>query len=117
VSEWEPILRREFTGHDASFLLRLRCEFSWDKAAFSRLVAAMEDCAVAHQERDVIERWVAEGFWYLERFAPEWSSHPNFPRPHEEEYYKRAYERLHDLSYWLFVGESPYQGNGPLKPI
>jgi hypothetical protein len=30
---------------------------------------------------------------------------------------KAAYERLRDLSYWLFVGESVYQGGRPLEPL
>ena len=117
MAEYESILRHEFAAEDGSFLLQLRCDLTWDKAAFSRLVVAMEQCAVAHAGRDVIERWVAEGFWYLERFTQDWSIHPSFPRLHGEDYYKAAYERLGDLSYWLFVGDSPYQGNGPLDPM
>ena len=117
MTEYESILRSEFTAEDGSFLLRLRCDLIWDQAAFSRLVLAMEHCTAAHAGRESIERWVAEGFWYLEQFTPDWSTHPNFPRPHGEKYYEAAYQRLRDLSYWLFVGESPYQGSQTLEPI
>jgi hypothetical protein len=117
MTEYKPILRHEFTAADGSFLLQLRCDLTWDQAAFSRLVLAMEQCAAAHAGRDVIERWVAEGFWYLEQFVPDWSTHPNFPRPHGEKYYEAAYQRLRDLSYWLFVGDSPNQGNGSLGEV
>jgi hypothetical protein len=117
MDDYEPILRREFTAEDGSFLIQLRCQLTWDKAAFSRVILAMEKCAVAHQGRDVIERWIAEGFWYIEGFTKDWSTHPSFPRPHGEEYYEAAYERLSDLSYWLFVGESPYEGGKPLEPM
>ena len=117
MTEYEPILRHEFDAADGSFLLQLRCDLTWDRAAFSRLVLAMEQCAAAHSGRDAIERWVAEGFWYLEQFTPDWSTHPNFPRPHGDQYYEAAYQRLRDLSYWLFVGDSPYQGNEPLAEV
>jgi hypothetical protein len=74
------------------------------RAAFSRLVAAME-------------RWIAEGFWYYQGFVRDWTSHPNFPRPYGESYYEVAYKRLSDLAYWMFMGESPYEGDGPLQPL
>jgi hypothetical protein len=111
------ILRREFDAEEGSFLLKLRCELEWDKEAFSRRVAAMEQCAVVQARRPEIERWIVEGFWYLERFVPEWSSHLEFPRPHREQYYQAAYQRLSDLAYWLFFSEPPYEGGGPLGPM
>src|SRR2546423_2120934 len=117
MNDYEPILRREFNAEEGSFLLQLRCSLVWDKTAFARLVIEMEKCAVAHEGQDVIARWIAEGFWYLETFVPEHSRHPAFPRPHGETYYESAYERLRDLSYWLFVGERVFQGGGPLDPL
>ena len=110
-------LRRALYGEEGSFLLALRIALEWDREAFSRLVVAMERYARAREGHPTLERWAAEGFWYLEGFVPEWSSHPSFPRPHGEDYYQAAYRRLHDLAYWLFLGESPYQGSGPLGPI
>ncbi len=75
----------------------------------------MEACAIAQATCPEIERRIAQGFWYLERFVPEWSNHPNFPRPYEEQYYQAACERLSDLAYWFFFGESPYEGGGWLR--
>jgi hypothetical protein len=111
------ILRHEFAAEPNSFLIQLRCDLSWDQVAFSRLVQAMEQCARAHEGKEVIERWIASGFWYLECFTPDWSSQPHFSRPHGEVYYEAACNRLRDLSYWLFFGSSPYQGDGPLPPM
>ena len=34
----------------------------------------MELCAMAYEGRGDIERWVANGFWYMEQFVPDWSS-------------------------------------------
>jgi hypothetical protein len=116
MDDYKSILRREFDAEKASFLLQLR-GLVWDKAAFSRLVLAMEQCAVAHEGQNAIERWIAKGFWYVEWFSKEWASHPSFPRLHGEEYYKAARERLEDLSWWLFTGNSPYEGDGPLPPL
>jgi hypothetical protein len=117
MEDYAAVLRREFAAEEGSFLLKLRCELEWDREAFSRLVGAMEQCAVAHEGRQEIERWVANGFWYLERFVPEWTSHPDFPRPDDKGYYQEAYGRFSDLAYWLFFGESPYKGGGPLPPL
>ena len=77
----------------------------------------MEQCALEYEGRQEIERWVAQGFWFLERYVPEWSSHPNFPSPGEEPYHEAACRRLSDLASWLFFGNSPYQGAGPLPPL
>ena len=118
MEEFMAVLRREFEAEEeGSFMLKLRCELVWDRAAFSRLVRAMEQCARAYEGREQVERWVAGGFWYLEWFVPDWTSHPNFPRPHDQQYYQEACRRLGDLAYWFFVGESPYQGGGPLPPL
>ena len=77
----------------------------------------MEECAIAQAGRPEIERWIALGFWYLEQFVPDWTNHPNFPRPYEEQYYLAACERLRDLAFWFFWGQSPYEGGGPLGPM
>ncbi len=117
MEDYMAVLRCEFDAEEGSFLLTLRCERAWDRPAFSRLVGAMEACAVAHEGRQEIERWVACGFWYLEQFVPEWTSHPNFPRFDDEDYLREACRRLSDLAYWLFFGESPYQGQSPLPAL
>ena len=116
MGDYEPALRHEFEGGDGSFLLQLRCGPGWDRAAFARLVAAMERCAADHAGRESLPRWVAEGFWFAECFTADWSGHPDFPRP-DAEYHGRALARLHELSFWLFTGEHPLQGGGPLGPL
>ena len=105
----EEVLRAEFAAEDGSFLLQLRTDLTWDTAAFDRLTTAMLEVLRTTEYADQIPRWVAEGFWLLDTFVRDWSSHPDFPRPLPVEYYSAAYARLHDLAQWLFVGESPYQ--------
>lgn len=111
------ILRREFGSEDGSFLLGLRCHAEWDRKAFSTLVLAMERCAAQLAGRTSIDRWIAEGFWLTEWFVRDWTSRPDCRRPHDEAYHEAASGRLHDLAYWLFTGESPYEGKGPLPPL
>lgn len=106
------VLKEEFEAADGSFLLELRCNLNWNRAAFARVVGAMQAYLESRQASETLDRWIAEGFWYLDHFVEAWSSHPSFARPHGEDYYRAAYERLHDLAYWLFVGESPYEGGG-----
>lgn len=113
---YEATLRREFDAEEGTFLLRLRGEMAWDREAFSRLAEAMEACAADHAGRPVLARWVAEGFWYVSWFVPQWAGHPAFPRP-DEEYYSRACERLFDLASWLFTGDHPQEGGGPLEAL
>jgi hypothetical protein len=105
---WRDILRHEFEAGEGTFLIRLRSDLIWDRAAFSRLVQAMQQCAAEHENCEKMERWIAQGFWYVEGFARDWSSHENFPRDFEARYVEAAHARLCDLSYWLFMGESPY---------
>ena len=113
------VLQVEFEGGDGSFLVQLRIGLSWDVAAFNRLTRAMLEVVEARDPADPIPRWLAEGYWYLDWYVREWTSHGAFPRPHSSSYYEQAYQRLHDLAYWLFFGESPCQnasGFGPLAP-
>jgi hypothetical protein len=104
------VLQHEFDAMPGSFLLQLRCDLRWDKEAFNRLTVAMHTLVSEHNPEESIPRWIAEGFWYLDWFVKHWSTHANFPHEHAPAYYERAYERLHDLAFWLFVGESPYEG-------
>ena len=101
------VLRSEFDAADGSFLIQLR-ELHWDKVAFARLVAAMEECCIALNGVDTVDRWVAEGFWFLSWYVRSWSTHENFPREFSEDYYERAYGLLSDLAFFFFVGEHPY---------
>ena len=110
-------LRAEFEADAGSFLLQLRINLVWDTEAFSRLDVAMIRCCRMHADHDTLERWLAWGFWYVPGFVRDWTTHPDFPRRHSQEYYDRAYKRLDDLAYWFFSGQSPYIGDAGFDPI
>lgn len=118
MNDYLTALRNEFeaAGED-SFLIQIRPHLDWDKAAFTRLITAMKTCCEHYNKQDKLDRWVAEGFWFIPTFVRDWTTHPNFPRVHAEEYYERAYKRLDDLAYWFFQGESPYIGNAGFDPL
>jgi hypothetical protein len=111
------VLNREFSAEDGSFLIQMRTNLTWDKVAFSRLVTAMEACCKAGEGQEKLERWLAEGFWYVSWFVRKWTTHPNFPRPQPPEYHEKALERLDDLAYWFFFGDSPYEGGRGFEPL
>jgi hypothetical protein len=122
-SHWEfmedylEVLRKEFDAEEGTFLLQIRCDLMWDKNAFTRLVTAMWIYCEHDCEDEMIERWVANGFWHLSTFVRTWTTHSNFPQVHSKEYYERSYRRLEDLAYWCFFGESPYIGNARFGEI
>lgn len=101
------ILRNEFEAGDNSFLIKLRCELDWDKAAFANLVSLMQTCCQDYESESKLERWIAEGFWYVPQFVVDWTTHPNFPKRHSTDYYEEAYECLRDLAFYFFFGEHP----------
>jgi hypothetical protein len=101
-------LKSEFDAGEGSFLIKLRPSLEWDKVAFSRLASAMKCCAETRSNEPNLERWVAEGFWFVPRFIKEWVAHPNFPKVHAADYYEKAFTQLDDLAYWYFMGQSPY---------
>ncbi|MGV9608604.1 hypothetical protein ACWDR2_33425 [Streptomyces sp. NPDC003631] len=101
------VLRRELMSEDG-FLLKLRTDLSWDRAAFTRLDRAMRAVCEEYEGADQLDRDLAEGFHALATWVPEWTSHPNFPRPEPESYYTACLERLSLLAYWFFTGGSPY---------
>jgi hypothetical protein len=111
------ILSNEFEAGSDSFISKLRPDLNWDKAAFTRLTTAMKVCCERQSSAEQIERWIARGFWYIPRFVREWTTHPNFPKPYPIEYYDRAYERLDDLGFWFFFGQSPYVDNTGFDPL
>ena len=102
------VLKREFDAEEGSFLLRMRCELDWDWQAYRRLTSAMYDVADEARGQASIETWVAQGFWFVDTSVRDWTGHPSFPRPSEEEY-RDAIQLLHDLAWFLFTGESPYE--------
>lgn len=104
----EQILKSEFDGERGSFLLTARCELSWDRDAFRRLTSAMYDVAERTHQEKAIPQWIAHGFWFCDTWIKQWTSPPDFPRP-DEVYYQESCELIHDLSCFLFLGESPYE--------
>lgn len=111
------ILEHELNAGDGSFLIKLRCDLEWDRAAFTRLTDAMKQCCEELAGAEVIDRWLAGGFWYLSFFVKDWTTHPNFPKKEPDDYYAKAYERLDSLAYWFFMGESPYEGAQGFEPL
>ena len=111
------VLRKEFAAEDGSFLLTMRIESKWDKDAFSRLVEAMKICCERYADRTLLERWLADGFWYLSATVEGHTQHPAFRRPYKQEYYERAYRRLWDLADWFFTGSRPYVPGHGFEPL
>jgi hypothetical protein len=77
----------------------------------------MEICCKANENSDILERWLAEGFWYLQIFVREHTMHPDFQRIYPQQYNEKAFQRLDDLAYWFFMGESPYLDNKGFDPL
>ena len=84
MGDYSSVLQQEFEAREGSFLLRLRVDLRWDKAAFTRLTVAMLACCQAYDEGNapatvlessrepqVAPRWLAEGHWYLDTFVRE----------------------------------------------
>ncbi|MBC8104562.1 MAG: hypothetical protein H7Z41_18460 [Cytophagales bacterium] len=109
MPDWEQTLRDEFGAEEGSFLIRLRIELEWDRAAFTRLTQAMEECCRARADEDLLPRWMAEGFWYVPSFTRGHTNHPAWKSylATDPDYYKAGRERLDDLAFWFFLGESP----------
>jgi hypothetical protein len=102
------LLRHEFSAEDGSFLVQLRVDLHWDRRAFSRLEQAMRRVCAQQESREQLDRWLAEGYWYMSDFVAGHISHPDFPRPEPAEYYQSAVRRLWDLQNWFVTGRSPY---------
>jgi hypothetical protein len=117
VDEDLAVLRREWDAEEGSFLLRLRGDLVWDRAAFSRMERAMRAVCAACQGREELPRRLAEGYHYVTHFVPEWTSHPHFPRPEPAEYYEDCLERLRDLADWFFRGEHAYRLPHAWQPL
>jgi hypothetical protein len=93
------ILKNEFDAGDGSFLIKLRPNLEWDKDAFTRLICAMQMYCEQRRKSEMVEFWLAQGFWFIPGFVRDWTSHPDFPRVHSQEYYEKAYRRLDDLAW------------------
>ena len=125
ADEWYSILQHEFNANEGSFLLQLRCDLVWDRAAFTRLTGAMVECCEAYDTTDdpsttaipgspyydkTVPRWLAEGFWYTSTFVRGYTSHPAWREKiaRDPDYFDDAYERLDLLADWFFTGDCPF---------
>ncbi len=111
------ILRREWEAENGSFVVQLRSQAHWDRAAFSRLINAMLNYAADHRRGKQIERWGAFLFYYLPTYVRTWTEHDREGRSPDTDYFEAALVRLDDLAYYLFTGESPYQGDTGFEPL
>ncbi len=101
------ILRNEFEAGNDSFLIQLRGDLVWSKQAFAHLVSAMQDCCLDLEGAERVDRWLANGFWYVAWFVESWTAHGDFPRKFPDQYYKDAYLLLSELASYFFTGEHP----------
>lgn len=111
------ILKSEFDAAKDSFLIKLRSNLEWDKDAFSRLTSAMQMYCKRRIKSEIVECWLAQGFWFIPGFVRDWTSHSNFPRVHSQDYYENAYRRLDDLAWWFFMGDSPHSDDKGFEPM
>jgi hypothetical protein len=112
MASWRSILQREFNAEEGSFLLQLRCGPGWNWAAFHELFLAMRECCKGLDGEAFVERWIAEGFWYLSWF-PRQTVH-RWPAD-KQNIYNGALANLDHLALWLFVGES--RGDDGFEPM
>lgn len=115
TQDWRAVLQKEFAAEPGSFLLALRCDLRWDHGAFSHLTHAMEQCCRALAGVGVVERWLAEGFWYLSWFPRSWTDHDAWAENPERDQIDAGTEKLEGLAYWFFMGE-PATINGSDRP-
>ena len=117
MDNYIDILKHEMVAGEGSFLVKMRVELEWDRAAFSRLTEAMRIYCDSRVKDAAIERWAASGFYYLSWAVKDWTTHPNFPRPYQTEYYESAYQRLFELGCYFFDGYSPYETGTGFEPL
>jgi hypothetical protein len=122
VENYLEVLRKqfmecEFEECEDAFLSKLRPNMNWDKDSFLELVTAMNVCCENYQSKDMVEKWVANGFWYIPQFIHDWTTHPNFPKSHSSEYYEKAYSLLNDLAFYFFIGAHPRADNRNLIKV
>lgn len=103
---------KEAFQSDDGFLVELRCFARWNKAAFARLVAAMQFYLETAEPGEHVERWIAEGFWMHDAMVRDLSC--TITRSVAEQvYHDAACQRLAELAGWFFTGQPPWRGNLP----
>lgn len=109
IDELMQRLQDAFAGAEGSFLLTLRSQNSWDSEAFAQLVKDMRTACDFCAGADMLERWMADGFWYLPSFVQSWTSHPDFPRKQMPIDLRLATGLLEDLAHWFFTDDCPWE--------
>ncbi len=110
-------LRSEDEDCDNTFLIQIRVRLNWDKDLFLILVREMQICCRDYETEELVEKWIAEGFWYMSQFVRDWTTHPNFPKQFSSEYYEKAYCLLDDLAFYFFIGNHPRIDNRDLVEV
>jgi hypothetical protein len=101
MEPWLEVLRKEHEATNESFVMTLRGEGRWDRAAYDRLFDAMLQCCKAHDDQTVIERWIAE-VWYLSWWVKTQADRL-WPG---SRYHENAATNLDHLAWWLFAKQS-----------
>ncbi|WP_035855766.1 hypothetical protein [Cryptosporangium arvum] len=109
MNDARETLRREFGSAPGSFMATLYADRVWDREAFGRMERAMRTVCAAHADRDQLDRWLAEGFYYVSTWVPDHTAHSAFPRPEPVDYYDACVTRLQDLAAWFFHGWHVYR--------
>jgi hypothetical protein len=92
----------------------MRAEAKWDWVAFKDLSRAMFEVAKADRDKEHVEKWIGQGYWFCDTWIRSFSAHPSFPRP-ETKRYEAALEILSDLAFYYFEGVCPYQDEQTLQ--
>jgi hypothetical protein len=84
----------------------------WDGAAFGRLARLMARGCLDDEGREVVEKWVAEGYHHLDtqfdRYLP-----PSLGL--EDELVEDIRERLMLLAIWYFSGQCPFENPSTME--
>lgn len=99
--DWRQALRAEFSTEEGTFLATA-LGGRWDKAAFGRLARLLRRGCLDAEGREVVEKWVAEGYHHLDtqfdRYLP-----PSLGL--KDELVEDIREHLMLLANWYFSGQ------------
>lgn len=109
IEELYERLHAAFGSEDGSFLQRLRNEMVWDNEAFTQLVQDMRGVCELKTDEEFIERWLADGFWYIPHFVSTWITHPDFPKERLTGSHALSKQLLEDLAHWFFTDDCPWE--------
>ncbi|WP_051572362.1 hypothetical protein [Cryptosporangium arvum] len=90
-------------------MLKLYADREWDRAGFGDMERAMRAVCAVYADRGHLDRWLAEGFYYVSTWVPVHTAHVDFPRPEPASYYEACTTRLQELAAWFFHGWHVYQ--------